>query len=423
MADETMAQGGNDTANSAIDEIISAASKHNLEKLNSLIDNAVFEDCRAVDVKQLSSGYTPLHAAIASCVGLGSATEDGGIIEQAEATVRLLLENGAIWNQLDRNDRTPGCIAHDHDILSLYNVMVDAGVRAEMLLNRLDEYDVLDDEEVDGDDTGQDTEDVSLDPPDVVVSEVSDDPKAQSDTLISVNGVGQANLPQSEAVPNDVSSAAYLSSALSMSDSKLLDEQQNGVMMSWEKDIMARSADSLLSTPGLRFLNIGFGMGIIDTLAANHSHRPSEHHIIEAHPDVLKQIQDSGWHAKPGVIIHAGRWQDILPVMAQDGLVFDAIYYDTFAESYREFKDFFSEHLLGLLETTGKWSYFNGMGADRQISYDVYQRIVEMDLPEAGYDVEWEDVALPDLGQEWEGVRRKYWNVDKYRLPVCKFLD
>jgi type IV protein arginine methyltransferase len=109
--------------------------------------------------------------------------------------------------------------------------------------------------------------------------------------------------------------------------------------------------------------------------------------------------------------------------MAQDGLVFDGIYYDTFAESYMEFKEFFSEHILGLLETTGKWSYFNGMGADRQISYDVYQRIVEMDLLEAGYDVEWTDVALPDLGTEWEGIRRKYWNIDRYRLPVCKFLD
>ncbi|KAI9878411.1 MAG: Arginine N-methyltransferase 2, partial [Watsoniomyces obsoletus] len=109
--------------------------------------------------------------------------------------------------------------------------------------------------------------------------------------------------------------------------------------------------------------------------------------------------------------------------MVDDNLVFDAIYYDTFAESYKDFKDFYSEQVLGLLDTAGRWSYFNGMGADRQISYDVYQKIVEIDLYEAGYDVEWKEVALPDLGQEWEGVRRKYWNVEKYRLPVCKFLD
>lgn len=65
------------------------------------------------------------------------------------------------------------------------------------------------------------------------------------------------------------------------------------------------------------------------------------------------------------------------------------------------------------------------MGADRQISYDVYQKVVEMDLFEAGFDVEWEEVDVPDLEREgeWDGVRRKYWVVDKYRLPICKFMD
>jgi len=37
--------------------------------------------------------------------------------------------------------------------------------------------------------------------------------------------------------------------------------------------------------------------------------------------------------------------------------------------------------------------------------------------------VEWEEVALPDLEHEWDGVRRRYWKVDHYRLPVCKFMD
>jgi protein arginine N-methyltransferase 2 len=63
------------------------------------------------------------------------------------------------------------------------------------------------------------------------------------------------------------------------------------------------------------------------------------------------------------------------------------------------------------------------MGADRQISYDVYQKVVEIDLFESGFDVEWEDVELPDLDGEWQEVRRKYWKVEQYRLPVCKFME
>jgi hypothetical protein len=34
----------------------------------------------------------------------------------------------------------------------------------------------------------------------------------------------------------------------------------------------------------------------------------------------------------------------------------------------------FSEQVIGLLEQEGRWGFFNGMGADRQISYDVYQK-------------------------------------------------
>jgi len=75
------------------------------------------------------------------------------------------------------------------------------------------------------------------------------------------------------------------------------------------------------------------------------------------------------------------------------------------------------------LEEGGRWGFFNGMGADRQISYDVYQKVVEMDLFEAGYDVEWEEIPVPKLEGEWSGVKRAYWVVDNYRLPLCKFME
>jgi protein arginine N-methyltransferase 2 len=48
-----------------------------------------------------------------------------------------------------------------------------------------------------------------------------------------------------------------------------------------------------------------------------------------------------------------------------------------------------------------------------------------MDLHEAGFDTEWEDIAVPaglHGSKEWEGTRRPYWTIDVYRLPVNTFV-
>ncbi|KAI7648012.1 hypothetical protein KC318_g18228, partial [Hortaea werneckii] len=51
--------------------------------------------------------------------------------------------------------------------------------------------------------------------------------------------------------------------------------------------------------------------------------------------------------------------------------------------------------------------------------------VVELDLFDAGLDVEWTDIAVPDLKSrdEWNGVRYPYWgSTETYRLPTCKFV-
>jgi len=49
---------------------------------------------------------------------------------------------------------------------------------------------------------------------------------------------------------------------------------------------------------------------------------------------------------------------------------------------------------------------------------------VELDLDEAGLDVEWEDIEIPDLQEagEWKGITRPYWALKRYKLPTAKFL-
>lgn len=411
-----------------LQEILLAASQHDLTTLRHLLRSYTFSNCKSVDVQDPETGYTPLHAAIAACEAeediepatsatlrngsspeqvtngapatSGRSSQENELMLRAQETVRCLLQNGAIWNQLDKNDETPGCIANRLGFQQLYELMVDAGVRAELLLNRLEGYEKLDDSEEDE------------------VTEPAND---------RTNGTSQSGdePPQSNTVvplETESNSAHYLSSALSIGAERILDEDSNGVMMSWESGIMSQSANALLVAPDMKVINIGFGMGIIDDHFQLHHNRPSSHHIVEAHPTVLVDMKARGWHEKTGVLVHEGRWQDILPKLVSEGQTFDAIYFDTYAESYSDFRDFFSEQVIGLLDPAGKFSFFNGLGADRQISYDVYQKVLEMDLFEAGFDVDWQELEVPKLTNEWEGVNRRYWNIQKYRLPVCSYM-
>lgn len=397
-------------------EILLAASNHDLPALKPLLRLP-----GAASVQDSETGYTPLHSAIASCEDSPS-PED---IEAAKATIKELFLSGAIWNDLDMNNETPGCLAWRLGRKELYEQIVDAGVRAEILMNLMGGYEELSD----GGEDGEEEE--------VEKMETSESAESVVEREDSVTKEPAEETKQEHKTPKkDVNSADYLQSKLEFNDDKLLDADANGVMMAWETSIMQRTVDLLIpqSSPPLRILNIGFGMGIIDTMFASTS--PASHHIIEAHPDVLARLQTPGhkfgkeWDASAPEMgsykIHAGRWQEILPTLIEENLQFDVIYFDTFGESYMELKMFFSEYVIGLLSENGKFSFFNGLGADRKVCYDVYTKVAELDLCDAGLDVDWTEVDVEELGGEgegeWEGVRRRYWVLDKYRLPICGFM-
>lgn len=400
--------------------ILLAAAKHDTPSLRNLLRNS------SANVQDSETGFTPLHAAIAACEpdeehedgqsngetqetgmnGTKTATEQD--IEAAIKTIKLLFENGAIWNNLDVNGETPGCIAHRLELKELYELCVDAGVRAELLLSRLDEYQPL---------GGSDSDD-------------DDDEEEGTGLEDTEEGIEVLDLNQGDAQGDEsTQSANYLASALTFDRDRLVDADANGVMMEWETTLMRHSAELLTPITDLRVLNVGHGMAIIDSIFQEK--QPKSHHIIEAHPDVLKRMKEQGWYEKPGVVIHEGRWQDIVPGLVEKNEMFDAIYFDTFAEEYKALREFFSEYVIGLLDPAGgengdggKFGFFCGMGADRQVAYDVYNKIVEIDLFEAGFDTEWETIPVPDLDEqgEWEGVRRKYWALKNYKLPTCSFI-
>lgn len=403
-------------ADTSTEEILLASTNHDLDALRKLFRT---HDAKVQDT---DTGFSPLHAAIAACEpdndvhqesgvnGAGDAINGDALEEQsALATVQLLFENGAIWNELDKNDDTPGCLALRLGLMRVYDAIVDAGVRAELLFNRLDDYERLPDEadeDMEGH-TGNESDDdiVGFDPapirneplprpvngPDEFDGlggfEPSPNPSYKiEDESASSGGSGSAssspnNSSNTEATnqtqpilsnPN-VNSEDYLRSELTYSGDRLLDSDKNAVMMDWETEIMKTSADKLCPRPGLKTMNVGFGMGIVDSMFLANS--PAEHHIVEAHPQVIQRMREKGWFEKPNVRIHQGKWQDVLPKLINDGVELDAIYYDTYAEDYVDLKLFFDEYVIALLSTNGLFGFYNGLGADRQVCYDVYTKV------------------------------------------------
>lgn len=438
------------------DEILLAATNHDLDALKKLL-----REPGAANVQDPDTGYAPLHACIAACEpdeelkdaanGEGDAVHSAALGEDsALETVKLLFENGAIWNELDHNDETPGCMARRLKLGKVYEAVVQAGVRAELLFNRLDDFAPLGGE--DSEEEEEDEKIVGFEPTpnggDVPVatgngavhepiegfeptpnsSKVADATAGATDssvpTLVQTDEVGQTSEPTETMLRNpNVNSEDYLTSELEYSGDRLLDSDKNAVMMDWETEIMYKSVEKLCPKPGLRTMNVGFGMGIVD--GAFLAKDPQMHHIIEAHPQVHKRMREKGWYNKPNVTVHEGKWQDVLPKLLEQGVVLDGIYFDTYAEDYKDLKIFFQDFVIGLLDSKGLFGFYNGLGADRQVCYDVYTRIVEMDLFDSGMDTEWIDIQVPDLesNDEWKGVRHKYWdNVNPYRLPTCKFL-
>ena len=96
------------------------------------------------------------------------------------------------------------------------------------------------------------------------------------------------------------------------------------------------------------------------------------------------------------------------------------IFFDTYGEYYDDLREFQS-HLPALLKPSGIYSFFNGMCADNAFFHTVYCHIVALELSQQGLTTDY--VPLPVshcLSEEmWGEVKRKYWQLDTYQLPVC----
>ncbi|GMH16454.1 hypothetical protein Nepgr_018295 [Nepenthes gracilis] len=204
--------------------------------------------------------------------------------EGRAGVVKLLLEASAPWNALSPSNLSAGDLAMENAHQEAFEILLNAGVQAELILGTI----------------------------------------ARND---SKNGDHHGD---------------YLEDRITFSEDKLIDSNSRAIMMAWEKPLMEAHAKAVCMGGG-HILNIGFGMGLVDTAIQKYS--PVTHTIVEAHPEVYDRMLRTGWSEKENVKIIFGRWQDVLPKLNS----YNGIFFDTYGEYYEDLRDFHN-HLPSLLK-------------------------------------------------------------------------
>ena len=116
------------------------------------------------------------------------------------------------------------------------------------------------------------------------------------------------------------------------------------------------------------------------------------------------------------------RWQTVIPTLISEGVKLDGIFWDTYAEYYRDMKEF-HDALPLLLSPGGVYSYFNGLAPDNLFFHMVYARLVSLEMNKLGFETSFEPIDVESALEPgvWEGVKNKYWHMKKYFLPTCHF--
>ncbi|KAL6216673.1 PREDICTED: protein arginine N-methyltransferase 2 [Fragaria vesca subsp. vesca] len=275
------------------------------------------------------------------------------------AAVKTLLEAGTPWNALNPSNLSAGDLAMNAGHEEAYELLLNAGIQAELVLGTI------------------------------------------------------ARRENENGGWND----GYLQDRVSFSEDKLMDAENKAVMMAWENPLMEAHAKAVCSNGG-HVLNIGFGMGLVDTAIQKYS--PAKHTIVEAHHDVYQRMIEDGWDKKENVTIICARWQDIVHELP----TFDGIFFDTYGEYYDDLREF-HQQLPKLLKPGGIYSFFNGLCGGNAFFHVVYCHIVQLELQNLGYSTQFIPLPVKDcLGEKvWEGVKQKYWQLDTYYLPVCQSLE
>ena len=124
------------------------------------------------------------------------------------------------------------------------------------------------------------------------------------------------------------------------------------LLMSYQEEYLMLKSAEVVCRNGGNILNVGYGLGIIDSFIKTHS--ITSHHIIELHPQLHQNAVNAGY-----TNVHLGDWRDILPTFISQGTKFNGIYFDT--HNIGPIDDWydFSQQVDSILAPGGIFSYFN----------------------------------------------------------------
>ena len=197
------------------------------------------------------------------------------------------------------------------------------------------------------------------------------------------------------------------------------------VMAAWERPYMKVLAAIACRLPYTQLpanrragkvLEVGFGMGISADYIQKH--KPQEHVIIEAHPEVYakavewareqRQKAAARWEKPPNIHVIHGFWEDVVPKLRSN--YFTGILFDTYPLSFKEVHRNhypFIPHAHRILATDGVFTYYSD-------EIDTLSRRHQKALQEAGFI--W-------IGGEPVRVKPpkecKYW---KHQMVVAPFM-
>lgn len=298
----------------------------------SIIQALVQENPQYVSQQDMETGLSPLMAACK----VGN-----------EALCMQLLEGGAPWNAIDRNGQCAGNYATDAQHWNIVNQLVEWGTRSELILGEIQRSQ----------------------------RKLQQEQQQQQQEVKASNGTGNndpsSQQPKQHGEEYESSTKPdYLQHPLryNADNTALLDRDNDAVMMEWERPLMQAHAQVMMEA-GKRVLNVGFGMGIIDSILQGYS--PDLHIIIEAHPDVYKKMLQDKWDQKPNVRICHGKWQDVMPQLIREGVELDAVFFDTYGEHAMDMEDFHVLMAQVLSKPNGVYSFFNGLAPDNLFFHGV----------------------------------------------------
>ncbi|OBZ66788.1 Protein arginine N-methyltransferase 2 [Grifola frondosa] len=334
-------------------------------------------------------GLTPLHVAVE---------------RRSEKHVRWYMDHDAPWEMQDNGSLTPGELALALGLRRIFNIIFEGAVRNEYRFWNLP---------------------------------LTEMPWPDE------NPYRRASMRQQ---PFSIRNGDYLNAPVTYrnprpeipGDFAMIDDQGNGVMMEWERPLMKESARLLCEGmgEGKSILNIGFGLGIIDSYFQTYS--PANHTIIEAHPQCLKYMRKNGWYDKPNVRILEGRWQDFIGPMFSPKKVkripdqpggggkglgrFDIIYFDTYQEGYLGHVHFLRVAARLMSGPSARLSFFHGHLCKWKLGKEIYAEVARWHALDVGINSEYHDFSI-DPDKEWTSFNPNKPSREQldhpWKIPIC----